>query len=200
MAIHTGGYDCEFVETPPKVVQTECPVCLQIIQEPYQADCCGYAFCRECIGRIKMDSKCCPCCKAEQFNTFEDKRLKGTLYAFKVYCTNKRQGCQWEGELSQLDNHLNSIPSHENQQEGCQFNASMAQDFSNALIFKSIKICTVPNDPIAVNIARITSRFLKISPPIIGLSVATIQYNARIGAEKLSNVKSSTIIFLKTVH
>ena len=121
MAIHTGGYDCEFVETPPKVVQSECPVCLQIIQEPYQADCCGYAFCRECIKRIKMDSKCCPCCKAEQFNTFEDKRLKRTLYAFKVYCTNKRQGCQWEGELSQLDNHLNSIPSQENQQEGCQF-------------------------------------------------------------------------------
>ena len=121
MAIHTGGYDCEFVEIPPKVVQTECPVCLQIIQEPYQADCCGYAFCRECIGRFKKDSKCCPCCKAEQFNTFEDKRLKRTLYAFKVYCTNKRQGCQWEGELSQLDNHLNSTPSHEKQQEGCQF-------------------------------------------------------------------------------
>ena len=121
MAIHSGGYDCEFVETPPKVVQSECPVCLQIIQEPYQADCCGYAFCQECIKRIKANSKRCPCCMAEQFNTFEDKRLKRTLYAFKVYCTNKRQGCQWEGELRQLDDHLNSTPSREKQQEGCQF-------------------------------------------------------------------------------
>ena len=121
MAIHSGEYDCEFVEIPPKIVQSECPVCLQIIQEPYQADCCGYAFCQECIRRIKANSKRCPCCKAEQFNTFEDKRLKRTLYAFKVYCTNKRQGCQWEGELRQLNDHLNSTPSHEKQQEGCQF-------------------------------------------------------------------------------
>ena len=117
----SAGYDCDFVEKPPTVVQSECPVCLQILREPYQADCCGYAFCRMCIERVKFDNTPCPCCKAEQFDKFEDKRLKRILYEFKVYCTNKRQGCKWMGELSQLDNHLNSNPLQENQQDGCQY-------------------------------------------------------------------------------
>ena len=121
MAGYSGGYDCEFVEKPPKVVQSECPVCLQTIREPYQVDCCGYAFCQVCIEQVKAANKPCPCCKAEEFNKFEDKRLKRTLYEFKVYCANKDQGCQWVGELGQLDNHLNSDPSREKQLEGCQF-------------------------------------------------------------------------------
>ena len=121
MANFGGGYDCEFVEKPPKIVQSECPVCLQIIREPYQADCCGYAFCRVCIERIKADTKPCPCCNAETFDKFEDKRLKRTLYEFRVYCTKKKQGCQWLGELRQLDNHLNYNPPQEKWLEGCQF-------------------------------------------------------------------------------
>ena len=114
------GYECEFVEKPPTVVQSECPVCLQILREPYQTNCCGYAFCQVCIERVKADNTPCPCCKAEKFDKFEDKRLKRTLYEFKVYCINKPQGCQWVGELSQLDNHLNSDPSQEHQHKGCQ--------------------------------------------------------------------------------
>ena len=115
------GYDCEFVEKPPTVVQSECPVCLQILREPYQADCCGYAFCRVCIERVKAENTPCPCCKAEKFDKFEDKRLKRTLYEFKVYCSNKKQGCKWVGELGQLDNHLNSNPTQEKQHDGCQY-------------------------------------------------------------------------------
>ena len=115
------GFDCEFVEKPPKVVQSDCPVCLQIIREPYQATCCGYAFCQVCIERVKADNTPCPCCKAENFDKFEDKRLKRMLYGFNVYCTNKNKGCKWVGELSQLDNHLNSNQTQEKQQKGCQF-------------------------------------------------------------------------------
>ena len=121
MAAYSGGYDCEFVENPPKVVQSECPLCLHTIREPYQADCCGSTFCRVCVERVKTDNRPCPRCKAKKFDTFEDKRLKQTLYEFKVYCTNKKQGCKWVGQLSQLDNHLNSNPTQEKQLEGCQF-------------------------------------------------------------------------------
>ena len=121
MADCGSGYDCAFVEKPPKIVQSECPVCLQILREPYQADCCGYAFCRVCIDQIKDEDNPCPCCKARSFDTFKDKRLKRTLYEFKVYCTNKAQGCRWVGELSQLENHLNSNPSRRKKLEGCQF-------------------------------------------------------------------------------
>ena len=114
--VHTfwDGENNHMIEKPPKVVQSECPVCLQILREPYQADCCGYAFCWVCIERVKAAKKPCPWCKAEKFDKFEDKRLKQTLYEFKVYHANKEQGYQWVGELGQLDN-------KEKQLEGCLF-------------------------------------------------------------------------------
>lgn len=118
-----GFYDCEFVETPPQSVQTECPVCLSVLRNPYQATCCGYSFCKPCIEKVKSDHAPCPCCKAEDFDTFEDKRLRRSLYAFKVRCTNKKNGCEWEGELGQLEEHLNADPPSQilEQLEGCQF-------------------------------------------------------------------------------
>ena len=69
------------------------------------------------------DQAPCPCCKAEDFDTFEDKRLRKSLYALKVRCTNKKKGCEWEGELGQLEEHLNANPPNQilEQLEGCQF-------------------------------------------------------------------------------
>ena len=120
-ASNKGGYECEFMEKPPKAFQSECPVCLLVLREPFQVTCCGYAFCQVCIERIKKDNKPCPCCNSKDLDKFEDKRLKRTLYEFKVYCTYKQQGCKWEGELRALDNHLNSNPGQQNQLDGCQF-------------------------------------------------------------------------------
>ena len=121
MADYQEGFECEFVEKPPQAVQSECPVCLLVIREPYQATCCGYAFCRVCIEKVKADEKPCPCCNAKDFAQFEDKRLKRSLDALRVHCSNKKQGCQREGELGQLDDHLNYNPPRENQLEGCQY-------------------------------------------------------------------------------
>ena len=100
------GFDCEFVEKPPEAVQSECPVCLQILCEPYQISCCGNSFCRVCIERIKTDNKPCPTCNEENIVTFFDKRLQRSLYGFQVYCSHKQEGCEWKGELGQFDSHL----------------------------------------------------------------------------------------------
>ena len=120
MSNDKAGFDCEFVEKPPKVIQSECPVCLLVLREPYQVDCCGNAFCQGCIDKVKADNKPCPCCK-KAFVEFKDKRLKKSLYKLQVYCSNKNQGCQWVGELEELDNHLNSNPTKDKQLEGCRF-------------------------------------------------------------------------------
>ena len=114
-----GGFDCEFIERPPDIFQSECPVCLQIIRDPYQVTCCGYSFCRSCIERIKADNKPCPTCN-EGFSDFPDKRLKRSLYSFKVRCSHQKDGCEWTGELGQLDVHLNKDPPPEKQLTGCQ--------------------------------------------------------------------------------
>ena len=116
-----GGYDCEFVEQPPKALQFECPVCLLVLREPYQVSCCGYGFCKVCILKIKETSQPCPCCKTENFDHFHDKRLKRSLSELKVSCINEIKDCAWTGEFGDLEGHLNSNPTKERQLKGCKF-------------------------------------------------------------------------------
>ncbi len=115
------GFDCEFLEPPPDVLQTECPVCLQIIREPHQVTCCGNKFCEACILKIKDQNKHCPTCNATNTNIFPDKGLKRKLYCLKVRCGHHKNGCEWTGELGQLDEHLNTDPQREKQLDGCLF-------------------------------------------------------------------------------
>ena len=100
------GFDCEFVEKPQEAFQSDCPVCLQVLCEPYQVSCCGNSFCQVCIERIKTDNKPCPTCSEKNIKIFHNKGLQRSLYGFQVYCSHKREGCEWKGELGQLDNHL----------------------------------------------------------------------------------------------
>ena len=115
------GYDCEFVERPPAQVQCECPVCLQVLRDPQQVTCCGNSFCKVCIDRVKKNGKPCPTCNVVAFSIFPNKGLRRTLGGFRVYCSNKDEGCEWVGELGDIERHLNSKPSPERQLEGCLF-------------------------------------------------------------------------------
>ncbi len=115
------GFDCGFVEPPPeRFVQSECPVCLLIIREPHQVTCCGNKFCKACIEHIKANKNSCPICN-ENISNFPDKGLKRSLYSLKVQCSHQKDGCEWTGELRQLDEHLNTDPQPEKQLDGCQF-------------------------------------------------------------------------------
>ena len=111
------GFDCQFIEQPPELFQTQCPVCLLILREPYQVSCCGKSFCRECIEV----EEACPTCKQDEFESFHDVGLQQPLYGFCVFCSNKESGCAWEGELGQLDKHINSNPDKEKQLVGCAY-------------------------------------------------------------------------------
>ena len=118
---HRVGYDCEFVERPPKAVQCECPVCLLVLREPHQVTCCGYSFCATCIKCVQEDKRCCPTCNEADFTIFPDKRLKRSLNEYPVYCCQRGEGCDWVGELGALDRHLNLQPPPEKLLVGCQF-------------------------------------------------------------------------------
>ena len=115
------GYECEFVEPPPKHLQNECPICLQILREPHLINCCGHNYCEACIERVGKDGKPCPLCNEPGFTTMANKGLKRTLHEFRVYCPHRLSGCEWEGELGRLDEHLNSDPLPERQLKGCPF-------------------------------------------------------------------------------
>ena len=114
------GFDCEFLEPPPENLQTRCPVCLQIIREPYQVPCCGKKYCQSCIQTIKIKNKSCPTCNTEGFSNFPDTGHKQSLYGLKVRCSHQKDGCEWTGELRQLDEHLNTDPLPEKQLDGCR--------------------------------------------------------------------------------
>ena len=116
------GFECEFVERPPEIFQCECPICLNVLREPHQVTCCGKSFCKECITRVKDNERSCPCCNQEGFKDYPNKGLQQPLYGFQVYCTNKEEGCDWKGELGQLDRHLNMTwqETAMNELEGCQ--------------------------------------------------------------------------------
>ena len=117
-----GGYDCEFVEPPPAAFQTECPICLHVLREPCLISCpCGQKICRECVEKIKEDSKPCPLCNLTDFTYIRDYGLERYLKEQEVWCSKKEEGCEWKGKLGEYEQHLNRNPSPENQLTGCQF-------------------------------------------------------------------------------
>ena len=52
---------------------------------------------------------------------FADKRLRRSLYAFQVRCVHQKSGCEWTGELGELERHLNLNPELSKQLVGCAF-------------------------------------------------------------------------------
>ena len=115
-----GGYECIFVSDPPKVLQTECSICLCVLREPYLVDCCGNSFCKTCIEQVKSDKRPCPLCNVQFTTTMPDKRLQRTLNELQVYCCHKEAGCEWVGVLGSLPQHLNLQVDPGNRFSGCQ--------------------------------------------------------------------------------
>ena len=116
-----GGYDCDFVETPQEL-QADCPICLVVLREPFQVTCCGNSFCRTCIERILTNKKACPTCNKANFTSFQNLGLQRALYSFHVRCVHRKSGCEWTGELRELDGHLNLNPAELGKQlVGCEF-------------------------------------------------------------------------------
>ena len=101
-----GGYDCEFVQSPQSAFQTECPICHLILCEPYQVTCCGTNFCHTCIQRVQAYNSPCPTCREDNFELFPNKGLNRSLKQLQLYCIHRKDGCQWRGELGELDHHL----------------------------------------------------------------------------------------------
>ena len=121
---HSGGYGCVFVKPPSESFQTECPACRRILKEPCLLSCgCGRRFCRECIEQVEKDAKPCPLCNEPKFIFLQDRWLEDSLKKVEVWCSHKKEGCEWKGKLENLEEHLKRDPFSDNQQNGCMFEA-----------------------------------------------------------------------------
>ena len=108
MNSNKGGFDCDFVQPPPK--HLECSVCLLVLKDPHVSSCCGNHFCQPCIQRVQNDEKPCPLCNDPNFNIMLHKGVKREVNMLAVRCPKRYLGCQWEGELGLLEEHITAGP------------------------------------------------------------------------------------------
>ena len=101
-----GGYDYQFVETPGDTLI--CTICHLPSKEPHLSVCCGHVFCKSCAEASKKVNVACPMCQSETFSMFPNKQAERLIQNLKIFCTNKEQGCDWQGDLNNITNHLSS--------------------------------------------------------------------------------------------
>ena len=105
MASNATDTEYDFVEKPSQ--EYFCPVTFEILKNPRQTNsCCGNHLSRAVAERLEKEGKPCPMCKKTPLKTTEDLFFKRKVLALKVNCRNKLPGCEWVGELGELDNHL----------------------------------------------------------------------------------------------
>ena len=108
--------ELKFLNKVPDEVQIECPICLQVmLKDPHLVTCCGHHFCGRCIRRAF--SQPCPLCKCPSYQAVVNKGLLRTINGLRVYCLNQAEGCEWEGDLIDLNGHLNKG----NRVDGCLY-------------------------------------------------------------------------------
>ena len=79
-----------------------CPICLEIIEEPWETSCCGYLFCEECILSYKSNK--CPMCRAKNFKCRKNTFAKILLneYGGTFICPH---GCNKKIKLKEFREH-----------------------------------------------------------------------------------------------
>ena len=97
--------DIQFVDDSLK--DCNCPVCLELLKDPFLTECCGHHFCTTCINSVQRQHNVCPLCKTSPIKGIIDKRFKRELNEAQIYCPLQPQGCEWTGKLGHLDVHLN---------------------------------------------------------------------------------------------
>lgn len=106
MAKCSFDFEPEFVDRT-QADDCQCPICLQLLKDPYLTSCCGYHFCQTCIKEVKRHNQACPRCKKQNFRCLLDRQLRSKINELKVYCYLRDYGCSWTGSLEQLECHLN---------------------------------------------------------------------------------------------
>ena len=101
-----GGYTYQFVKTPSDILT--CTVCFLPSKQPCLSECCGHTFCKSCLEDSKKFSNICPVCRSEEFVTIFNKQADRMIRILHIFCTNKEQGCKWQGEVNNITDHLGS--------------------------------------------------------------------------------------------
>ena len=156
--------ELSFVKELPEHVEIECPVCLNILTDPHQVTCCGHNFCGSCIERVKASNGSCPMCKEKEYQSFIDKKCLRIINGLEVYCSNKKKGCQWKGELKNMSTHLNKEKREgecQYEEVKCQYKKCQERKQRRYLKYHEDKEC--PQRPFKCQYCRSKGTFLSIT-------------------------------------
>ena len=102
MAAKDQEREYDFVEQP--LEEFFCPVSFAVLLEPYQTQCCGNHLSQEAYQRLQGQP--CPVCREENLMAMKDNFHKRKALSLKVRCPHKAEGCEWQGELRSLEQHV----------------------------------------------------------------------------------------------
>ena len=162
-----GGYDNDYVDRNPPAYLC-CGVCALPFREPHLLCCCGKKICESCIERIRLDGKPCPYCN-QSIRTELDRELRSSVLDLAVYCTNKKDGCTWKGELRNLQGHISNNCQSVKQQ--CRYHCG-EKFYCTDLSQHERHICR--NRPLDVKVASLESQFAKYQMKIAQLEAQLV--------------------------
>ena len=99
----TTAMEYDYVEQPSK--EFLCPVTFELLLEPHLTGCCGQHLSERAVVRLKQEKKPCPICKEPDLATMFDKFHKRKVLELKVHCPHTSSGCEWMGEVGELNRH-----------------------------------------------------------------------------------------------
>ena len=101
-------FDYDFVEEPSQ--DFFCPVTMELLMEPQLTSCCGHHMSVEASAKLQREGKTCPMCNEQQWTAALDKYHRRRVREIRVRCLHKHGGCDWEGEVGDLERHVASCP------------------------------------------------------------------------------------------
>ena len=106
-ATPSGGYEHEFTDKFPD--KYKCMICHKVQREATITSCCCKHYCKTCIEEwFRKQGVSCPHCRSRSFNHFVNRQQVQDINELRVYCSNHKAGCKWEGKLEDLKSHVDS--------------------------------------------------------------------------------------------
>lgn len=102
-----------FVDQPPDDLL--CKKCNHVAKNPQQLKCCGEFYCKSCLAswNVLHKASCSVKHKNEPLDYFFDHKSNEQIQKLMVKCTSLDEGCNWTGELKDLDDHHSQCPKEE---------------------------------------------------------------------------------------
>lgn len=95
--------DYPFVEQPPD--HFFCPLTTHLLLQPHLTSCCGIHLSQEAATKIQGEGKPCPECNTSGWSTVLNRHFLRQVNSLRVFCRYEESGCEWQGELQDLDSH-----------------------------------------------------------------------------------------------